>query len=127
MKKIRVFLLRPLPSALYLKMLKIFDVQNPIIGNLIVQVNANQIGEQEVKELFSRAEDEKIHRRLDVLRRYDNGGDNGEDEGPGLGPPPPPPTFSPTFPTQQQRPIPPPRPPRFLPPQPFSILGRFIG
>ena len=31
-------------------------VQNPVIGNLISQVNANQIGEQEVKELFSKAE-----------------------------------------------------------------------
>ena len=31
---------------------KKIDVQNPIIGNLISQVNVNQIGEQEVKELF---------------------------------------------------------------------------
>ena len=112
---------------------KKFDVQNPIIGNLLSQVNANQIGEKEVKELFSKAEDEKIRRRFDALRRYNdvNGGD-GSDEGPGSGPAPSPPIFPPTFPTQQQCPIPPPRPPRLLPQQPtlddlFDEEGSFFG
>ena len=45
---------------------KKFDVQNPIIGNIISQVNANQMGEKGIKELFARAEDEKIRRRLEV-------------------------------------------------------------
>ena len=107
------------PLSVTFKDAKKFDVQNPIIGNLLSQVNANQIGEKEVKELFSKAEDEKISRRLDALRRYndDDDGDGGDggDEGPGPGPPPPPPIFSPTFPTEQQRPIPPPRPSRLLP------------
>ena len=91
-------------------------VQNPVIGNLISQVNANQIEEQEVKELFSKAEDGKI--RLYALRGHDDGGDGGGggDEGPGLSLPPPPPIFPPIFPTQQQeQTVPPARPPRFLP------------
>ena len=56
-----------------------------------------------MKETFSKAKDEKIHKRLDALRRYndDDGGD-GCDECPGPGPPPPPLIFPPTFPTQQQ-------------------------
>ena len=58
---------------------KKFDVQNPIIGNIISQVNANQIGGKGVKELFARAEDEKIRRRLKALKRQDNenGGEGG--------------------------------------------------
>ena len=117
------------PLSVTFKDAKKFDVQNPIIGNLLSQVNANQIGEKEVKELFSKAEDEKICRRLDSLRRYN---DDGGDEGPGPGPPPPSPIFPPTFPTQQQRPIPPLRPPRSLPQQPtlndlLDKEGDFFG
>ena len=48
---------------LHLKTKKI-DVQNPIIGNLISQVNANQIGEKGVKELFAKAEMEKFGKGL---------------------------------------------------------------
>ena len=119
------------PLSVAFKDAKKFDVQNPIIRNLLSQVNANQIGEKEVKELFSKAEDEKIRRKLDSLRRCndDDGGDCG-DECPG--PPPPPPIFPPTFPTQQQRPILPPRPPRSLPQQTtlddlFDEEGGFFG
>ena len=46
---------------------KKFDIQNPIIGNIIGQVNANLIGEKRAKELFAKAEDEKIRRRLEAL------------------------------------------------------------
>ena len=56
------------PLSVTFKDAKKFDVQNPIIGNIISQVNANQIGEKGVKELFARAEDEKIRRRLEVLK-----------------------------------------------------------
>ena len=55
------------PFSVTFKDAKKIDVQNPITGNLIRQVSANQIGEQEVKELFSKAADEKIRRRLDAL------------------------------------------------------------
>ena len=45
------------PLSVTFKDAKKIDVQNPIIGNIISQVNANQIGEKGVKELFARAED----------------------------------------------------------------------
>ena len=66
---------------------KKFDVLNPIIGNIISQVNANQIGEKEVKKLFARAEDEAIRRRLEALKRQDNE-DGGESGSGSSGPPP---------------------------------------
>ena len=96
------------PLSVTFKDAKILDVQNPIIGNIISQVNVNQIGEKGVKVLFARAEDEKIRRRLEALKRRDNedGGEGGSGSS-GQAPPPPPtlppqtlpspPTFSPTF------------------------------
>ena len=41
------------PLSVTFKDAKKCDVQNPIIGNLLSQVFANQIREEEVKELFS--------------------------------------------------------------------------
>ena len=69
------------PLSVTFKDAKKLDFQNPIIGNLISQVNANQIGEKGVKELFGWAEDEKIRRRLEALRGPDNedGGGGGPD------------------------------------------------
>ena len=92
------------PFSVTFKGAKKFDVQNPVIGNIISQVNANQIGEEGVKELFGRAEDEKIRRRLEALRGPDN--EDGGGRGPDGQPPPPPlppqrlpspPSFSPNF------------------------------
>ena len=57
------------PLSITFKDAKKFDVQNPITANIISQKNANQIGEKGVKELFVRAEDEKIRRRLEALKR----------------------------------------------------------
>ena len=67
------------PLSITFKDQKKFNVQNPIIGNIISQVNANQIGGKGVKELFARAEDEKIRRMLKALKRQDNenGGEGG--------------------------------------------------
>ena len=76
------------PLSITFKDAKKFDVQNPIIGNIISQVNANQIGEKGVKELFAMAEDEKIRRRLKAMKRRDNE-DDGEGGSCGSGPPPP--------------------------------------
>ena len=42
------------PMSITFKDAKKFDVQNPVIGNVISQVNVNQIGEKGVKELFAR-------------------------------------------------------------------------
>ena len=94
------------PLSITFKDAKKIDVQNPITANIISQKNANQIGEKGVKELFVRAEDEKIRRRLEALKRWDNEdageGGSGSSGPPRLPPPlppqtlPSPPAFSPT-------------------------------
>ena len=89
MKKIRACLILLHQNA------KKFNVQNLIIGNIISQVNANQIGEKGAKKLFVRAEDERIRRRLEDLKRWDNE-DCGEGSSGGSSPLPPlPPPLSP--------------------------------
>ena len=57
------------PLSVTFKDAKKFDVQNPIIGNIISQVNPNQIGEKGVNKLFAMAEDEKMRRRLEAMKR----------------------------------------------------------
>ena len=103
MKKIRACLILLHHLSVTFKDAKKFDVQNPIIGNIISQVNANQIGEKGVKELFARAEDEKIRRSLEALKRQDNedggGGGSGSSGPPPLLPPPLPPQTLPSPPT----------------------------
>ena len=47
---------------------KKFDIQNPIIGNLLSQVNANKISDAKVKQLLGQAKDEELQARLDRLR-----------------------------------------------------------
>ena len=76
------------PLGVTFKDAKKFDVQNPIIGNIISQVNANQIREKGVKELFPKAEDEKIRRRLETLRRRDDEDGSGGGGGSNKQPPP---------------------------------------
>ena len=90
------------------KDVKKFDVQNSIIGNIISQVNANQIGEKGVKELFAKAEDEKIRRRLKALQRQDD-----EDGGGGVG--------GTGGPDNNNQPLPPPLPPQRLPSPPTFL------
>ena len=71
------------------KDVKKIDIQNPVVGNILSQVKASQIGEKEVKKLLGEAEDEKIRRRLEALRRP--GASRGSSgDGPGPSPPPPP-------------------------------------
>ena len=48
---------------------KKFDIQNPIIGNLLSQVNANKISDAKVKQLLGQAKDEELQARLDRLRK----------------------------------------------------------
>ena len=101
------------PPSVTFKDAKKFDVQNPIIGNIISQVNTNQIREKGVKELFARAEDEKIRRKLEALRGRDN--EDGGDRGPGGSGQPPPPLLP-----SQRLPSPPSFLPSFLPHPPGS-------
>ena len=48
---------------------KIFDIQNPIIGNLWNQVNADKISDAKVKQLLGQAKDEELQARLDRLKK----------------------------------------------------------
>ena len=112
------------PLCATFKDTKNFYLQNPNIGNIISQVNANQIGEKGVRELFARAEDEKI-RRLEALKRPDNE-DGGQGDYGSNGPPVP---LLPPLPRQTL-----PSPPAFstprLPPTLDDLLdseGGFFG
>ena len=49
-------------------MQKKFDIQNPILQNLLTQVNANQVNNKRVKELLGNIKNDEIQRRLDELR-----------------------------------------------------------
>ena len=56
---------------------KKFDIQNPIIGNLLSQVNANKITHAKVKQLLGQGRDEELQARLYRLRkRIDKSGDD---------------------------------------------------
>ena len=66
--KERVFEL-PIPLSVTFKDAKKFDVQNPVIGNIMSQVNANQLTDAQVKKLLSEGEEAKIRLRLGALRR----------------------------------------------------------
>ena len=59
----------PVPLNVTFKDAKKFDVQNPVIGNIMSQVNANQLTEAQVKKLLSEGEEAKIMLRLGALRR----------------------------------------------------------
>ena len=59
----------PIPLSVTFKDAKKFDIQNPIIGNLLSQVNANKISDAKVKQLLGQAKDEELQARLDRLRK----------------------------------------------------------
>ena len=45
------------------------DIQNPIIRNLLSQVNANKISDARVKQLLGQTKDEELQARLDKLKK----------------------------------------------------------
>ena len=59
----------PIQLSITLKVAEKFDIQNPIIGNLLSQVNANKISDAKVKQLLGQAKDEELQARLDRLRK----------------------------------------------------------
>ena len=80
----------PNPLSVTFKDANKFDVQNPVIGNIISQVSASQLTDNQVQKLLGEGEDQKIRARLDLLRRNnlrdDNDSDNNdEDDGSGGG------------------------------------------
>ena len=80
----------PKPLSVTFKDANKFDVQNPVIGNIISQVNASQLTDNQVQKLLGEGEDQKIRARLDLLKRNnlrdDHDSDNNdEDDGSGGG------------------------------------------
>lgn len=73
----------PFPLSTKFKDAKKFDVQIPVIGNILSQGNANQLIDAQVKELLGEGEDSKIRVILDALR---SGSDSSGGDGGGNGP-----------------------------------------
>ena len=59
----------PILLSVTFKNAKNVDIQNPIFGNLLSQVNANKISDAKVKQLLGQAKDEELQARLDRLRK----------------------------------------------------------
>ena len=80
----------PNPLSVTFKDANKFNVQNPVIGNIIGQVNASQLADNQVQKSLGEGEDQKIRARLDLLSRnnlrddYDSD-NNDEDDGSGGG------------------------------------------
>ena len=77
----------PTPFSVTFKDTNKFDVQNPVIGKLLNQVNANQLTDQLVKNILGEGEDLKTRARLDTLRNntFTGGDDDDGDEDSGDG------------------------------------------
>ena len=60
---------------------KKFDVQNPVDGNILSLVSANQLTDDQVKNLLGEGEDLKIRARLDALRNNKSDDDDDDDDG----------------------------------------------
>ena len=66
-----------IPVSVTFKETKKFDIQNPVIGNLLSQVNVDKISDAKVKQLFGQAKHDEIQARLNSLRkRIDKSDDN---------------------------------------------------
>ena len=63
----------PIPLSTKFKGAKKFDVQNPVIGNILSQVNSNQLIDAQVKKPLGEGEDSKIRVILDALRNGSDG------------------------------------------------------
>lgn len=79
-----------------------FDLQNPVLGNILSQVGDSQLTEKQLNKLLQQGEDKNIRARLDALKKYnaslrDSDGNNNDDNTNNTGPdddfgrfPPPP-------------------------------------
>ena len=57
------------------------DVQNPVVGNILSLVSANQLNDDQVKNLLGEGEDLKIRARLDALRNNKSDDENDDNDG----------------------------------------------
>ena len=60
------------PLSLVFKNANKFNLQNPVLGNVISQIYAGSLTDEEVKRLLSEGENLKIKARLDELRKFNN-------------------------------------------------------
>ena len=68
------------PLSLIFKNANTFDIQNPVSGNLLAQIQAGQLTDKEVQHLLSEGENKKLEARLNALREGGGGGgDSGDD------------------------------------------------
>ena len=79
-EKNKVLFKSPNPLSVTFKDTNKFDVQNPVVGNLLSQVKASTLTEAQVKKILSNAEDTKIRTRLDALRNDNTGGNDDKDD-----------------------------------------------
>ena len=79
--KNKVVFKSPTPFSVTFKDANKLDIQNPVIGNLLSQGNANQLTDQLVKNILGEGENLKIRARLEALRNNTfTGGDDDDDE-----------------------------------------------
>ena len=117
MVKIKVYLNSPSPFSITFKNVNKFDIQNLVTGNLLSQVNANQLTDQLAKNILGKGEHLKIRARLDALRNntFTGGDDNVDGRRGGSG------SYRHNFQkkkSQKQQSLPPPE----LPPLPLIAL-----
>ena len=68
-QKSKDFFESPIPLSVRFIDAKKIDIQNPIIGTLLSQVNANKISDAKVKQPLSEAKDQELQDRLDRFRK----------------------------------------------------------
>ena len=67
----------PIPISVTFKDAKKIGIQNPVIRNLLSQVNTNKLSDAKVKQHLGQAKDVEIQAKLNKLRkRTDNSEDN---------------------------------------------------
>ena len=67
------------PLSLVFKNANKFNLQNPVLGNILSQVYAGQLTDEDVKRLLSEGENLKIQARLEGLQKFNQGLDNQND------------------------------------------------
>ena len=67
------------PLSLVFKNANKFNLQNPVLGNILSQVYAGQLTDDDVKRILSDGENLKIQARLEGLRKFNQGLDNEND------------------------------------------------
>ena len=77
------------PLSLNFKHANKFDLQNPVLGNLLVQIQVGPLTDKEVQRLLSEGKNKKIEARLNALKKSNEvtagDADSGDDDDGGYG------------------------------------------